>query len=107
MEWLPDSLRVVVPTMAERYAMLEYLGANALKVSGASLPAGRGREDFARVCSQCHALPDPRVHSAEDWPTVFARMEQNMRRMKVPVLADGQTTDILVYLQTVARGRSQ
>jgi mono/diheme cytochrome c family protein len=105
MEGLPASLEVKVPTMAERFAMLEYLNANALKVSGANLPAGRGREEFSRVCSQCHALPDPRVHSPEDWPTVFARMERNMERMKVPALKDGQTADILLYLRTVASRR--
>ena len=105
MEGLPASLDVKVPTMAERFAMLEYLNANALKVSGANLPAGRGREEFSKVCSQCHALPDPRGHSPEDWPTVFARMEQNMERMKVPALKEGQTADILLYLRTVASRR--
>jgi cytochrome c5 len=105
MEWLPASLGVATPTMAERFVMLDYLNANALKVSGATLPPGRGREDFATVCSRCHALPDPRVHSPEDWPTVFARMERNMERMKVQGPVGQQTTDILLYLQMVARRR--
>ena len=105
MEWLPPTLGVQVPTLAERFAMLEYLVANALKVSGSTLPPGRGRDDFSLVCSKCHALPDPRVHSAQDWPTVFARMERNMERMKVPALTGSQTTDILMYLQTVASAR--
>lgn len=102
MELLPASLSVKTPTVAERFAILEYLNANALKVSGATLPAGTGREAFSQVCSRCHALPDPRVHSREDWPTVFARMEGNMERMKVPPPTREQTTDILLYLQTVA-----
>lgn len=101
MEWLPESLAVQVPTAGERYEMLQYLTLNALKVSGSVLPAGRGREAFALICSRCHALPDPRVHSKEDWPTVFARMERNMERMKVPPPGE-HTTDILLYLQTVA-----
>lgn len=105
MEWLPATLEVQVPSMPERVVMLDYLVANALKVSGATLPAGRGRDDFALVCSRCHALPDPTVHSAQDWPAVFARMEQNMQRMKVPALTQSQTTDILLYLQTVATRR--
>jgi cytochrome c5 len=103
MEWLPPSLGVQVPSIPERFAMLEYLTANALKVSGAVLPAGRGRDDFALVCSRCHALPDPRVHSAQDWPTVFARMEQNIVRMKMQPLTQSQTTNILLYLQDVSR----
>jgi cytochrome c5 len=99
---LAPALGVKVPTMADRFAMLDYLTGNALKVSGASLPAGRGREAFAEVCSRCHALPDPRVHSSADWPTVFARMEQNMIRMQVPPPTREQTSDLLLYLQTVA-----
>lgn len=99
---LSPSLGVKVPTLPDRFEMLSYLTANALKVSGATLPAGRGREAFAEICSRCHALPDPRVHSSADWPTVFARMEQNMTRMQVPPPTREQTSDLLVYLQTVA-----
>jgi cytochrome c5 len=99
MEGLSPALGVKVPTLADRFVILEYLNANALKVSGANLPPGPGKESFQVVCSRCHALPDPRVHSSADWPTVFARMEQNMTRMKVPPLQGTQTTDILLYLQ--------
>jgi hypothetical protein len=102
MDLLPPTLGIKTPTVAERFAILDYLTSNALKVSGTTLPAGQGRDAFSQVCSQCHALPDPRVHSRADWPSVFARMEQNMTRMKVPPPARDQTSDILLYLQTVA-----
>lgn len=102
MEWLPESLGVQVPTNAERYEILQYLTVNALKVSGSVLPEGRGREAFALVCSRCHALPDPRVHSKEDWGIVYARMERNMERMKVAPPTAQQTEDVLHYLQTFA-----
>ncbi len=102
MELLPATLQVKVPTAAERFAILDYLNTNALKVSGSTLPAGPGREAFSQVCSRCHALPDPRTHSREDWPTVFARMERNMERMKVPPATREQATDLLLYLQMVA-----
>jgi cytochrome c5 len=100
MEWLPPALGVKVPAMAERFAMLDYVTANALKVSAANLPPGAGRETFQLVCSRCHALPDPRVHSPADWPAVFSRMQQNMERMKVAPLTRPQTSDILLYLQS-------
>jgi cytochrome c5 len=103
MEWLPPKLGVKVPAMAERFAMLDYLTANALKVSAANLPKGPGRETFELVCSRCHALPDPRVHSPVDWPAVFSRMQQNMERMKVAPLTRSQTSDILLYLQSTGR----
>jgi len=105
MEGLSPTLGVKTPTLSERFAMLDYLNANALKVSGANLPPGPGKESFQLVCSRCHALPDPRVHSAADWPAVFARMEQNMTRMKVPPLKGTQTTDILLYLQGASSRR--
>jgi cytochrome c5 len=103
MEWLPDSLRVQVPTNAERYETLQYLTGHALRVGGTTLPAGRGREAFEQICSRCHALPDPRVHSKVDWGVVYARMERNMERMKVAPPTGQQTEDILYYLQAFRR----
>jgi cytochrome c5 len=102
MDFLPVSLGVKVPTPAERGTILSYLLANSLKVSGSVLPAGKGRDEFSVVCSQCHSLPDPRVHSATDWPAVYARMERNMERMQVQAPGGQVSTDILLYLQTVA-----
>jgi cytochrome c5 len=105
MDNLPASLGIRVPPPEDRFVLLNYLLNNSLKVSGTVLPAGKGRNEFSVVCSQCHSLPDPRVHSAEDWPTVYSRMERNMERMRVqpPTGAVGQ--DILLYLQTVAGKR--
>jgi cytochrome c5 len=102
MEFLPESLGIRVPTPADRFEIITYLNNNALKVSGTVLPAGKGRDEFSVVCSQCHALPDPRVHSAEDWPTVYSRMERNMERMQVQAPSGSVSRDILLYLQTVA-----
>ena len=103
MEWLPPTLSVKVPPMAERFAMLDYMTANALRVSAANLPPGPGRETFELVCSRCHALPDPRVHSPADWPVVFSRMQKNMERMMVAPLTRSQTSDVLLYLQATGR----
>jgi cytochrome c5 len=105
MEWLPDSLGVHVPTNAERYEILQYLTVNALRVSGSELPVGRGREAFALICSRCHALPDPRVHSKADWGIVFARMERNMERMKVAPPTSQQAEEILDYLQAAGAAK--
>jgi hypothetical protein len=105
MDELPESLGVKVPTAAERYELLKYLTVNGLKVSGSVLPAGHGRETFALVCSRCHALPDVRMHSKDDWPTVFARMERNMERMKVKPLTAQQTEEVLTYLKTASAAK--
>jgi hypothetical protein len=35
-------------------------------------------ESFRVACEQCHALPDPRMHTAKEWPAVTARMQKHM-----------------------------
>ena len=93
-------MNVQLPDPGARSTMLSYLTTNALKVSGATLPAGRGRAEFAEVCSRCHALPDPKIHSAQDWLAVFLRMERNMERMNVRQPTQAETSEILAYLQS-------
>jgi cytochrome c553 len=102
MERLPEGRHIQVPDEGGRATMLTYLINNALKVSGSSLPPGRGRAEFAMMCSRCHALPDPRVHSSQDWLAVYLRMERNMERMNVSAPTQAQTGEILAYLQNLA-----
>lgn len=105
MDWLPPELGVRVPATQERYVLLDYLTTNALQVGTGSLPEGRGRDAFERVCSQCHTLPDPRIHSPADWATVFLRMERNMERMKVAPPSSDDAGEVLSYLQAVGGAR--
>jgi cytochrome c5 len=105
MDRMPDSLAIRTANEGERGTVLTYLIANGLRVSGADLPPGRGREDFAVICSRCHALPDIKIHPSGDWPSVFMRMERNMERMNVSPPNQEQTGNILMYLQEVARTR--
>ena len=42
---------------------------------------GPGAESFRVACGQCHALPDPRIHTAKEWPGVVERMQKNMEWM--------------------------
>jgi len=105
MDWLPADLGVRVPTTQDRFVLLDYLTKHALQVGDVNLPEGRGPQIFERVCSQCHALPDPRIHSPEDWATVFLRMEGNMERMKVTPPSTGEAGEIVSYLQAVGGRR--
>jgi len=41
-------------------------------------PAG---EAFRVACNQCHTLPDPQRHTAAEWRSVVARMQENMEWM--------------------------
>jgi len=45
-----------------------------------ALEHGAGRM-FADACSQCHVLPDPAQHTAEEWPDVVSRMRENLEWM--------------------------
>jgi hypothetical protein len=38
-------------------------------------------EAFRLACSQCHVLSDPRRHTAREWRSVVARMQENMEWM--------------------------
>jgi len=64
-------------------------------------PAGRL---FAQTCSQCHALPDPRQHSAGQWPSVVARMEVHMRQTNMPLPGEREIKDIDAFLEQQTNG---
>jgi len=75
---------VKAPTRGETEALVAYLqrhGQKPLdptKYPEAYAPSG---ESFRLACSQCHVLPDPRRHTAAEWPAVVARMQRNMQWM--------------------------
>ncbi len=97
-DMMSGALGVQSPSTAERARLLAYLQQNALKVAE-NLPPGPGRETFAAVCSRCHALADPKVHSPPDWPVVVMRMEKNMEKMHVSGVTRPQAEQIVTYLQ--------
>jgi len=101
-DMMAGALGVQIPSTAQRAQLLAYLQAHALKVAE-NLPAGPGRETFEAVCSRCHVLADPRVHSPPDWPVVVMRMEKNMEKMKVSGVTREQATAIVTYLQKASQ----
>lgn len=60
---------------------------------------------FAQTCAQCHPLPDPRQHTAQQWPGVVARMEQHMRERNLRVPDDDAIEEIEAFLGREARDR--
>ncbi len=75
---------VEAPTVAEAEALLAYLqkysqrALDPKRYPAVDLPEGRS---FKLACRQCHVLPDPRRHTASEWPAVVTRMEKNMEWM--------------------------
>jgi len=99
---LSEPFHVPRPTGVERTILLRYLMDNALRVSGAALPADPGRAEFLALCSRCHELPDPRSHAPEDWVAVVARMSARMASMLGAALPPDQQRDIARYLAAVS-----
>lgn len=75
---------VEAPSAEETQTIIAYLRKHAQraldpgKIPEVNEPAA---ESFRVACSQCHVLPDPRRHSAREWPAVVARMRRNMEWM--------------------------
>ncbi len=75
---------VTAPGVDDADALLAYLRRHAQqpldpeKYPAVDLPEG---QSFRLACQQCHVLPDPRRHTAAEWPAVVARMEKNMAWM--------------------------
>ena len=75
---------VNAPNEADTRAIVEYLGRHGqtpldpARYPEVNRPSG---EAFRRACNQCHVLPDPRRHTAQEWRAVVARMQENMEWM--------------------------
>ncbi len=63
-------------------------------------PAGQA---FEATCSQCHALPDPKQHTADEWSGVVQRMKRNMSVMGKTVPNQETLKTIVGWLQGHAK----
>jgi hypothetical protein len=104
---------VSAPAPEETRSLVAYLQKHAQ----APLDPGRypelnrpSGEAFRLACNQCHVLPDPRRHTAAEWPRVVARMQENMEWMNrvvgsrpVPGEPQLRVEEINAFLQRHAR----
>ena len=73
---------IKAPDADEKATLVRYLQKHAQQALDPArypdirTPAGR---IFGIACAQCHVLPDPRRHTAGEWPQVVERMRRNMR----------------------------
>lgn len=75
-------------------------------VDPATLPDAddAGAKLFVRYCTACHGAPNPRAHTAADWPAVVARMRGHMGTFNKPAPGDDEVTRIVAYLSEHAAG---
>jgi hypothetical protein len=75
---------VKAPTADDTKTIVDYLrryGQKPLdpaRYPDVNRPSG---EAFRLACNQCHVLPDPQRHTAAEWRSVVARMQENMEWM--------------------------
>jgi len=95
------------PSSAERRTLRDYLQGHAQQaIDTTQFPAlnntDAGRA-FSATCSRCHALPDPRQHTAIEWIGVEGRMQRNMNIMGRSIPNEITLQEILEFLQERAR----
>lgn len=77
-------------------------------------PRSKGARLLGRYCAQCHNLPGPGRHTAQEWPAVVHRMNQRMQMMsghgmmgmmmgQVEAPSERELQSILDYLQAHAQ----
>jgi len=100
------------PSEPEIAVLTRYLQKHGQKEIDPGHPAltSTAGQMFSIACSQCHALPDPRRHSAREWPAVVERMKRHMTWANVVVgvselrtLPELKTEEIVRFLQRYAR----
>lgn len=99
-------MQVKAPTPQDEEALLQYLKTHAMHaLSPMAVPApdSPGAPLFQQTCAQCHALPDPKQHTASEWSVVVKRMRQNMKSMGRREITDQEAKDITAYLELTSR----
>ena len=104
---------VKAPSEAETRTLLAYLRKHAQtpldpdRYPEVNRPSG---EAFRIACKQCHVLPDPKRHTAAQWPHVVARMRENMEWMNrvvgsrpIPGEPQLRVEEITAFLKKYAR----
>jgi hypothetical protein len=104
---------IVAPADNEQSTLVRYLQKHAQRALDPrrypDLQSETGRR-FSIACSRCHVLPDPRRHTAGEWPAIVDRMQRNMawanRVTGDPLLRTSPVldiADIVRFLQRHAR----
>jgi len=98
--------KIVAPTEREVAVIIAYLEKyaqkpiNPEKYPGLDSRAGRA---FSLTCAQCHALPDPKQHTAREWPAVVERMKGHAAVMGKIVPGNNTTKEIVGFLERHGR----
>ncbi len=98
--------QIATPSGKQQATLMTYLQTYSFKsVIPGTLPSPESPEaiTFQNVCSQCHGLPGPSLHTAAEWPGVVERMRINMRNMGKRVITEKEKDTIVSYLTRTTR----
>ena len=102
MQMMGGMMGIAAPDPVQLKILLGYLQRHAQKpIDAASYPdldTPPGRA-FGTTRVQCHALPDPGQHTAQEWPAVVARMRGHMAALGKIVPDETATDEIVSFLQ--------
>jgi cytochrome c2 len=99
-------MSIEMPSPEDQQTILTYLQSHALKsISPHTLPSpeSRGAVFFKEFCSQCHALPDPKLHTPKEWPAVVEKMRGFMQAMDKKAMTGSEEKEIVGYLESHAQ----
>lgn len=116
-----SGMRLATGGMMGATMMMERTGMKQMMTNmmGAQLPPGldperlpdprsSGVQLLVRYCTQCHELPGPGMHTADEWPPVVDRMNRHMRMMKsmmhnIEAPNNDELRTLVAYLQQHAQ----
>jgi mono/diheme cytochrome c family protein len=99
-------MNIEMPSPEEQNEIVGYLKVHSLKsIPPHKLPSpeSQGAMLFKNRCSQCHGLPDPGRHTAEEWPAIVEKMRGYMQTMNKKVVTENEEEEIVSYLSRHGR----
>lgn len=71
---------------------------SAIELDDLPNPKTTGAQAFSKNCSQCHALPSPSTHTAQEWPAVIDRMKAYMSAQNASEFDKDELEELTEYL---------
>jgi cytochrome c5 len=95
--------RVEPMSQMNKETIVGYLQKNALKTLDEKHLASMDTPEyisFQKICSQCHALPDPSLYKKFDWSEVVQRMIDNMEEAGIPLPSLPEKKQVISFLKS-------
>jgi hypothetical protein len=91
---------IALPTEQEKREIIIYLQRNGLKALPEDDPSLKETEaiQFLWFCSTCHALPDPALHTSDEWKKVVEKMNENRTGSGRPPMSKKAIEKVLEFL---------